>query len=50
MACLAKDPLDRPASADALRATLLACTDAGRWTDSDAAAWWQTHGPALQHV
>lgn len=47
LACLAKDPGDRPASADALRRDLLACTDAGRWTEADAAAWWAAHGAAL---
>jgi serine/threonine-protein kinase len=49
MSCLAKDPFDRPANADALRTSLLACVDAGRWTEADAAAWWATHGPALKN-
>jgi eukaryotic-like serine/threonine-protein kinase len=48
MSCLAKDPFDRPGSADSLRTALLACADAGRWTETDAAAWWKEHGPALQ--
>lgn len=45
--CLAKDPGDRPASAEALRTELLACSDAGRWTEADAAAWWAGRGAAL---
>jgi serine/threonine-protein kinase len=49
MSCLAKDPFDRPANADALRSALLACSDAGRWTEADAASWWRTHGPTLQN-
>jgi eukaryotic-like serine/threonine-protein kinase len=48
LACLAKRPEDRPASADALRRALLACADVGTWTDADAAAWWATHGEKLR--
>jgi serine/threonine-protein kinase len=53
LACLAKDRDARPASAVALRASLLACADAAR-IDLDAArTWWKTrrasqkdsHGP-----
>lgn len=46
--CLAKKPESRPASAEALRRALLACQDAGRWTDADAAAWWSQHGERLR--
>jgi serine/threonine-protein kinase len=42
--CLAKRPDDRPASAAALRQALLACADATRWSEADAAAWWSAHG------
>ncbi len=43
LACLEKDPQRRPASAAELRAQLLACGDAGRWTQADARAWWIEH-------
>ena len=43
-ACLAKRADERPSDARALRESLLACADAGRWSESDARAWWQT-GP-----
>jgi serine/threonine-protein kinase len=41
--CLEKDPKRRYVSADALRAALLRCADAGKWTRTDAAEWWRTH-------
>lgn len=40
LACLAKRAEDRPQSAEELRSALLACADAGRWTEDDARAWW----------
>jgi serine/threonine-protein kinase len=40
LSCLEKDPTKRPESATALRDALLACRDAGRWTQADAARWW----------
>jgi eukaryotic-like serine/threonine-protein kinase len=45
LACLAKQPGDRPASARALIQALDACRDAGEWTSADAEAWWQMHLP-----
>jgi serine/threonine-protein kinase len=42
--CLAKDPSERPASAAALAAELLACADAGLWTVPDAESWWARFG------
>jgi len=45
MACLAKDPAQRPASADRL-ATLLSACDCPTWTVDDARRWWQTYGEA----
>ena len=43
LACLAKSPSDRPESAAALRDELLACEDAGLWTQRDASEWWQAY-------
>lgn len=45
---LAKDPAERPQDAAAVAARLDAmdCTD--DWTEADAAAWWERHGPALR--
>ena len=40
LACLAKRPEDRPASAEVLRERLRACAAAGRWTNARAAQWW----------
>jgi serine/threonine-protein kinase len=44
LACLAKNPADRPESARALRAALLAQTDVlAAWSDADAARWWRDY-------
>jgi serine/threonine-protein kinase len=43
--CLAKDPLDRPASAAELARRLSRCADAGNWSEADAQRWWQTPNP-----
>jgi serine/threonine-protein kinase len=48
LACLAKRPEDRPASAQVLREQLLACAAAGRWTNARAAAWWALHRRELR--
>jgi serine/threonine-protein kinase len=40
LSCLAKDPGDRPQSADALSRSLGRCRDAATWSESDADAWW----------
>lgn len=45
--CLAKDPAKRPASARELRDALLACRDAGTWTQRQAQAWWQSNATAF---
>ncbi len=42
MACLEKDPADRPASAAKLDAMLAAALDE-RWTSEDAREWWTLH-------
>ncbi len=43
LACLAKNPADRPESARALSARLASCSVAGGWTDEDAERWWREH-------
>jgi hypothetical protein len=40
MTCLAKDPDDRPQSAQDLREMLDACEDVGPWTRAEAIEWW----------
>jgi len=46
LACLAKDPADRPASAaDVLEALTRAATG---WSVSDARRWWAERGPAVR--
>jgi serine/threonine-protein kinase len=45
MRCLEKLPDDRPRDARELMHLLAAC--AGRWTNDDAAAWWQRHNSEL---
>ncbi|HEX6275574.1 MAG TPA: serine/threonine-protein kinase [Polyangiaceae bacterium] len=44
LSCLSKVPDRRPASARELRSALDDCDDAGRWSRSDADAWWGTYG------
>jgi serine/threonine-protein kinase len=48
IACLAKRPEDRPASAHVLRELLRACVSAGRWTNARAAQWWVVHRHQLR--
>jgi len=50
LACLAKDPADRPESALDLRAMLGKCGDAGQWTEKRARAWWSEHGELASSV
>jgi serine/threonine-protein kinase len=45
--CLAKDLAGRPKSARDLRRRLEACADFGRWTESDARAWWEENAAAI---
>ena len=45
MACLAKNPDDRPQSAAELQAMLDACTDVAPWSRADADRWWALHRP-----
>jgi serine/threonine-protein kinase len=44
---LSKHAHERPASARAMRAALLACSGARPWTEHDAAAWWAGTGSKL---
>jgi serine/threonine-protein kinase len=50
LACLAKDPADRPRSAEALAASLREIEFAWPWTRERAGEWWRTHmdGKRLQ--
>ena len=41
--CLAKEPNDRPASAQDLEQALAACSCASHWGSPAASAWWRTH-------
>jgi hypothetical protein len=43
--CLAKEPANRPASADALRLMLEAEAKGGSWTAKNAEDWWATNLP-----
>ena len=45
--CLAKRPEERYATAGALRAALSELTDANRWDEAQAAAWWRERGALL---
>jgi serine/threonine-protein kinase len=46
LACLAKDPDDRPASAAILSQQLEECArTAGAWTNDSAMQWWRMHAP-----
>jgi hypothetical protein len=48
LACLAKRREDRPASAEVLRAALLACADATKYDVADARAWWRGRGADIR--
>ncbi len=45
LACLAKDPADRPDTAEELARNLDAIELDAPWTADRAAAWWETHRP-----
>ena len=46
--CLAKEPGERPPTMDAFLAQLLACPEAGSWTETLREAWWSLHGPRTE--
>lgn len=48
LACLAKDPADRPASAKALRDMLRECEGVGRWSQKEARKWWAAYWASNQ--
>jgi serine/threonine protein kinase len=45
LACLEKDPANRPASADELRIRLESCPTVDVWTQEQARQWWDLHRP-----
>jgi serine/threonine-protein kinase len=45
MACLAKNPNDRPQCTAELSDMLDACTDVPQWSHADADRWWALHRP-----
>jgi len=45
MACLEKDPANRPQDADSLAEMLTACDVGGAWTKQAAKEWWETNMP-----
>lgn len=47
LACLAKDPADRPASAHALADAIEACGAFGSWPRLARQQWWAEHGPEV---
>jgi serine/threonine protein kinase len=47
MACLAKDPRDRPQNAEELFSMALECTSCESWGQRNARAWWERHLPEL---
>ncbi len=48
LSCLAKDPDDRPQSAEWLASRLAECVTAEAWTPDRARAWWEDNRPASE--
>jgi serine/threonine protein kinase len=48
MQCLAKQPDQRPPSAEALDQALAGCVSAGAWTPQDAEQWWRANVAAVE--
>jgi serine/threonine-protein kinase len=49
LACLSKNPAERPQNADVLATRLAAVSTPAAWTPERAQAWWATHHPAVSH-
>jgi serine/threonine-protein kinase len=47
MACLAKEPADRPQGAEVMSEMLAQCQDYGAWTQDQAQKWWANNRDAL---
>jgi len=47
MACLAKEPADRPQGAEVMSEMLAQCQDYGAWTQDQAQKWWANNRGAL---
>ena len=47
MACLAKNPRDRPQNAEELFSMAMECRSCGSWGQHGARAWWERHLPEL---
>jgi serine/threonine-protein kinase len=47
MACLAKEPADRPQGAGVMSEMIAQCRDYGAWTQDQAQKWWADNGSAL---
>ena len=48
MRCLAKQPEQRPPSAEALEQALAGCASVGAWTPPDAGQWWRANMGAVE--
>ena len=47
MACLEKNPVNRPSSAFELESRLAVIRCEASWTEDRARAWWETHAPEV---
>ncbi|MFK7992290.1 MAG: protein kinase [Sandaracinaceae bacterium] len=48
LACLAKDPAERPATAQEVAARLRACTSYSDWDEAAREAWWSEYGEVIE--